>query len=280
MLIRAKLKPHETTFHIENMPSPEEATLPFCISSFGLVEKEIFVNWAKSERCFIIYSYKGKGEAFFDKEWHPLPEGSLLYVPNTCRPKYRPIDEKPWNTIYFTYTSKNNSALLGDRHFILNDSRLAGIPDILNRMFSPDGTIAPIDELYSKYFYLIVKIRNVAHNFSLYTSLEPIEYRLKKSIVYVAEHFSEELSLSKLSAMCSVSKEYYCKMFKKLQGVSFGNFIKALRISRACEKLIIHPDMKMSTIAVECGFKTDAYFTRVFKKEMGCTPSEFRNSNR
>ena len=60
-----------------------------------------------------------------------------------------------------------------------------------------------------------------------------------------------------------------------LTGESIQKFINAVRLSKARE-LLIHSSMNISQIAYETGFSDPAYFARVFSKEFGHSPSEWR----
>jgi AraC-like DNA-binding protein len=61
--------------------------------------------------------------------------------------------------------------------------------------------------------------------------------------------------------------------------MSPGNFISAYRLGRA-EHMLIHTDMTIKEIMIECGFHNKTYFYRVFQNANGCTPKEFRDNNR
>ena len=64
-------------------------------------------------------------------------------------------------------------------------------------------------------------------------------------------------------------------MFKKEMGMSIGEYVNLYRIQRA-KKLILENKMKMYEIATSVGFRDQQYFTKVFKKIVGCIPTDFQ----
>ena len=74
------------------------------------------------------------------------------------------------------------------------------------------------------------------------------------------------------------SDVYFCKMFKQNIGKSFIVYLNELRIEKA-KKLLSRPEINIKDISAEAGFRDANYFTRVFKRMVGMTPSEYRNAD-
>ena len=75
-----------------------------------------------------------------------------------------------------------------------------------------------------------------------------------------------------------MSPNYFGDLVKKETGKSAQEYIQAKIIEMAKEK-IFDPDKSVSEIAYELGFNYPQHFSRMFKKETGVAPSEFRNMN-
>jgi AraC-like DNA-binding protein len=92
---------------------------------------------------------------------------------------------------------------------------------------------------------------------------------------YIHEHYTEELSLGRVAKAVNTSTFYFCKMFKKVTGVNFTDYISQMRIEKS-KSLLIDPDLRVSEIAFEVGFQSLTHFNRVFKKIVGQSPSQYR----
>lgn len=86
-----------------------------------------------------------------------------------------------------------------------------------------------------------------------------------------------ELSLGRVAhQMLYINPEYLGKLFKKETGEKFSNYVIKLRIKKAVEQIAIIPDIKIFELAEKLGFGDNPqYFSQVFKKFVGCTPSEY-----
>ncbi|HEY0036833.1 MAG TPA: AraC family transcriptional regulator [Longimicrobium sp.] len=89
------------------------------------------------------------------------------------------------------------------------------------------------------------------------------------------ERCTEELTVSKVAAELHVHPTHFARAFRQAYSCSVGEFVRRARVERACNRLIAGRQ-SLSTLAYDLGFCDQSHFTRTFKREMGCTPSEFR----
>ena len=96
-----------------------------------------------------------------------------------------------------------------------------------------------------------------------------------ESIVdYVDYHYREsDISLSRLANVFSYTEKYLSSLFKKNMQICFISYLNNLRIQYACE-LIQKGTMNMSEISVACGYSDYSYFSKVFKKITGKSPTD------
>lgn len=94
---------------------------------------------------------------------------------------------------------------------------------------------------------------------------------------YVARHFtSEEMTLGLLSSKFGMNVYQICRLFKSEFGMNFHVFLTELKMEKAKEYLR-RTDMPVQDIAFLVGYKETKYFFKVFKKQVGLTPSEYRS---
>lgn len=92
---------------------------------------------------------------------------------------------------------------------------------------------------------------------------------------YIDEHYFEEINLDSLATVFCVNKYHLVRKFKETFGSTVNQYITNERVTHAKE-LLRFTDYTITEIGTKIGFNDGAYFTRVFKKEEGISPSEFR----
>lgn len=86
------------------------------------------------------------------------------------------------------------------------------------------------------------------------------------------------LSLDSISDILSINASYFSMLFKKSFGVNFVDYLTDLRIN-AAKELLVDPFLTAAEIASMVGYESPNYFTRVFKKTAGMTPTEYRRTH-
>ncbi|MBE6679089.1 MAG: AraC family transcriptional regulator [Ruminococcaceae bacterium] len=100
--------------------------------------------------------------------------------------------------------------------------------------------------------------------------------KLENALHFIAENFSkEDLTVENVAQIAGMSQSHFRRLFKSAYRISPIKYINIMRIDRAKE-LIRYTNESFSDIAAEVGFANLYYFSRIFKKEVGCTPSEFK----
>ncbi|MGB9791779.1 MAG: AraC family transcriptional regulator [Thermacetogeniaceae bacterium] len=94
---------------------------------------------------------------------------------------------------------------------------------------------------------------------------------------FIEEHLSEELTLETISRNFFLSPYYFCRLFKRLTGMTVMEFATSLRINKAKE-ILEKTNQPISEVARAVGYSDPNYFSRVFKKLTGMTPSKYRSS--
>lgn len=100
--------------------------------------------------------------------------------------------------------------------------------------------------------------------------------RIRAVYEHAIENFHEPISLDEISQKASMSKNAFCRYFKRHTNKTFFEFLTELRIANACKLLHQDKEMPISSIADLSGFQNIANFNRKFKELKGATPSEYR----
>lgn len=102
---------------------------------------------------------------------------------------------------------------------------------------------------------------------------------IEKSIRYLEEDPSQELSIAAVAALSNVSVNYFERLFKAYAGVTPAEYRAARRTERA-EKLLSETVLTVGEIAFSLGFEDEAYFCRFFKSRTGISPGAYRKTKR
>ena len=103
---------------------------------------------------------------------------------------------------------------------------------------------------------------------------------VSKAVEYVRDNYSDqELTIDKICGVLGVSAAYFSTTFKKETGKTFINYLTDYRMEQAVQRLI-ERDEKTYVIAAQVGYADPAYFSYVFKKKFGVSPSRYRSERK
>jgi len=95
------------------------------------------------------------------------------------------------------------------------------------------------------------------------------------ALEYMMEHYPEPLSLNSLAEQVGISPSYLSTLFTRTLGCNFTEYLTKIRIDRACE-YFFDSQMRTYEIAYKVGFNNEKYFSNVFKRIKGKSPSEYK----
>ena len=102
-------------------------------------------------------------------------------------------------------------------------------------------------------------------------SENPLVSAIKK---FILENMQENISLSLIASHVGYSPNYCDTVFKKHENVSVINYLISQRITEA-KRLIIEGVLSLKDVALAVGYSDYNYFSRIFKKNVGCSPKDF-----
>jgi AraC-like DNA-binding protein len=101
--------------------------------------------------------------------------------------------------------------------------------------------------------------------------------RMNNVFQYAMNNFQESISLDEISGKANMSKNAFCRYFKKRTNKTFFQFLIEIRIEHACKLLYKNQDLSISVISELCGFQNIANFNRKFKELKKMTPTDYRS---
>ncbi len=96
-----------------------------------------------------------------------------------------------------------------------------------------------------------------------------------KALEYIHTHFKEQISLGMLASSLGVTPNYLGRVFSRDIGMTFNEYLNRVRLRYACNMLLFST-LPAKEIAIISGYASVEYMFRLFKEQMGMTPSEYR----
>lgn len=93
---------------------------------------------------------------------------------------------------------------------------------------------------------------------------------------YIQQNFRKDLALEDVAKKVGISPYYFSKLFKEEVGTNFMEYLTAIRIDTA-KHLLAESQLSIKEICIDAGYGNPNYFSRIFKKWVGITPTEFRD---
>ena len=107
------------------------------------------------------------------------------------------------------------------------------------------------------------------------SSNAPKKMEISQVKSFLDEHYKEKLSLESVASHFFIDKHYLARLFKEQYGVTLVTYLQQVRITHA-KRMLRFSDKSIEEIGLECGIGELNYFSRVFKKLEGVSPSGFR----
>lgn len=105
---------------------------------------------------------------------------------------------------------------------------------------------------------------------------ESVNHKISRAKEYMLKNYKKAIRLIDVANFLELNPAYFSRIFRQKTGVCFVDYLAEIRINKAIE-LLKNSNMNISEIAEEVGFVRSRYFTEIFKKRKGMTPSEYRN---
>jgi AraC family transcriptional regulator len=106
---------------------------------------------------------------------------------------------------------------------------------------------------------------------------EAYRVRFRRVLAYIDVHLSDDLSLERLSQVAFFSKYHFHRQFSALFGISTHDYVKLARLRYATQELGLYSWRSVLEVAQSSGYESPEAFARVFKKQLGLSPSKFQD---
>lgn len=102
--------------------------------------------------------------------------------------------------------------------------------------------------------------------------------RLRSILLFIQEHYSEKITLDEIASCISISKSECCRFFRSHMHQPLFDYLLQYRVEQSLP-LLLDENLSVTEIAFSCGFSTPSYYTKIFRRHMGCTPRAYREAH-
>lgn len=248
------------------------------IQSFGLMRSErgYYTERSSSDTFLLLVTYEGEGRLLYREREYALQRGEGFLI--DCREPHR-------------YEADGDLWEHGDLHFDGPTARV--FFDALcadgSVGFRMDGDVQPRLEGALE-TYQTMRVGRELHVHAALTELlshllasreretvrnDGMRETIRELVIYLREHSAEQLSMDDVSKVASVSKYHLSREFKRYMGSPPMQYLNMLRLENAAT-LLRNTTLPLSVIASRVGMGSEQYLARLFKRQYGVTPGQYR----
>lgn len=241
-----------------------------------------YINRPEGVKEYIFfYCISGRGVVNINGRAFTLAKNTAICIPPGAAHSYYTTDDDPWTILW--------------AHFNGSDTELYPLTEMQEVLFRSEYSSNRMLFLFNQLFRVINSSYSMGNFIYMSQTLQMIlsetyfkderssdldlhNSYLSAIVKYFNAHLSENLTLQDLCNEFNLSKSYLNAMFKKNTNTSPVNYFISMKMKEAC-KLLRSTTYTIKIIAADLGYYDPYYFSFLFKKIVGVSPSEYRNSN-
>lgn len=234
----------------------------------------------------LYYLVKGEREYFIEDRFFLVKEGDVVLAPKKVFHRtageggLRFLLHFSDNFLHKYFTDGLLEPLMGDIPLVFRaESReRERIVSLLNTMLAEFNKGEGQNEnLQCGYLYQL--LFTIANGNNTYVPHNRPDERITKIIQYINENYNHITDIEQIAEHFFISKFHLCRFFRKNLGIPLVSYVNTIKVREACA-LMKNENMSMTQIAMQCGFNSSSYFCKVFKKEKGLSPSDYRKKHK
>ncbi len=264
----------------------DEIDFPFYVMGVGVDYKQRDITRPEGfDKQQLIFCKSGRGEVEFDGKVYPFEKNTIVYLPKNFPHSYRGVSDEDFITCWVNFMGRETDKTLSvigidpTKPAIRHCADIKGLTLLLYKIFN----LISEDRLYGNY-YASAALYECFIELNKQINRKPSELdasdsqRMASIISYIKENYCKQIKMSDLCEISGYSEQHLCRLFRKHLNTRPVEYIELIRIQRAKE-LLIETNMPVIDIAKLIGYDNAAYFSKLFRRHISCTPSEYRRQN-
>ncbi|WP_449536519.1 helix-turn-helix domain-containing protein [Ferdinandcohnia sp. Marseille-Q9671] len=267
-----------------------QLTFSLLLSGYKRCKPDWYKPFREQPHFSLWFITKGSGEVTVDGTKHKLKPGKLvIFTPGMiCEKKTSQSNPLEFYFVRFTYavafedkekwyfeTPENTTFPLRGVFSITNTGNMIHLLDQIHHLSKRRGpTVAIQRKLHFQELLLMI-----LQDFRSQKIAGDSTMAIETTIEYMVNNYHNHMTLSDLAQMAGLSTSHYARLFKKYVGYSPIDYLTHVRIDRAKELLAIS-DFRIKEISQSVGYEDELYFSRIFKRIVGVSPTQFSDNHK
>jgi AraC-like DNA-binding protein len=245
-----------------------------------------FFTWEKGrvlQEYQINYITEGSGIFETSTDQFQVVPGSMMILRPGMWHRYKPDPNTGWNEHYIGFNGNFCSNLFNEGFFQAGKPVLyVGFQESLLKLFLEITQLVKDEKTghqqvaAANTILMLSKILSVVRNQEF--AGKTIELTIRKACLYFRENVNTNVNIEELAKELNVGYSYFRQMFRKYTGISPTQYHLSLRIQKA-KDLLVSTDQSFKEIAIDLGFESYFYFSRIFKDKTAKSPMDFRKEH-
>lgn len=266
----------------------EDSRLPLranCCGVYRLVSLPVMSTLRPAGRpdYQLLYIASGKATFTFQGEAAEVPAGNMVvYEPHMPQQYAYYLEDRP-EVYWLHFTGKDAAGLLEEAGFTNSQVLYTGISSkyqelflsIIRELQLPRPCSDELSALSIRQLLLLLKRLKMEGN----CRNTEIKKEMEEAIHYFHENFSKNIEIDTFAKKLHMSTCWFIRSFKQYAGMPPRQYITSIRINKAKE-LLESTDYTVSGIGAIVGYDNPLYFSRIFKKQAGISPAQYRKAAR
>ncbi len=257
------------------MQSAQEVCVPSKVATWY---KDNLDEWS------LHYVYLGKGYIEYGGKKVKIEAGNLFLVPPLTDVVYYPDPNDPFAYYWVKVRGKMVAGLLWNSGFdtdnlVLKPKRALDVIDHFAALV--DSYFHDDDGYQSKmlgHFYLIMAELSEYQKMFKKNALSEKQLYVKKAMFFIEYNYLHPIKMKDIASDLNIHVNYLCNIFTDEVGISPKNYLLKLRMEKA-KQFLLQMNVGIKEIAYRVGYADPLYFSKIFCKAVGCSPTEYRKNN-
>ncbi len=269
---------------ILNRVSESPLILDFYLTAIGFYPHAAYHDRKRtqgSKEYILLYCVEGEGELIIGQQVIKIEPNQYVIIPPNLLHHYKSSESKPWS-IYWCHFKGHKASSLYDFYAENSKPKNRRIPFNEGQTKNFKNVIEILDSSFEQSY---LELANITFYFFICSLVYQSEVSSQvqernvasKSIEFMKANLGKTLMIDDLAKNENLSVSRYSEIFKAKTGHPPINYYIKLKIQKSCQFLYF-TTMTIKEICVKVGFADPYYFSRIFKKIMGISPSKYRQS--